>query len=90
MRHTWIQKTKSRLFLKKSPLLNVISNESNNVKCERILNMNVLTKDHHTFYAFSESAGDKCLDAAEKARWMLAKMLELTGGDLGKIHGINH
>lgn len=81
-------KDKVETILKESPLLNVISDESDNVKGERILNMTVLTKDHHAFYAFSESAGDKRLDAAENARWMLAKMLELTGGDLGKIHSV--
>lgn len=81
-------KDKVGTILKESPLLNVISDESDNLKGERILNMTVLTKDHHAFDAFSESAGDKRLDAAENARWMLAKMLELTGGDLGKIHSV--
>lgn len=81
-------KDKVETILKESPLLNVISDESDNVKGERILNMTILTKDHHAFYAFSESVGDKRLDAAKNARWMLAKMLELTGGDLGKIYSV--
>ncbi len=79
-------KDKVETILKESSLLNVISDESDNLKSERILNMTVLTKDHHAFFAFSESAGDKRLGTAENARWMLAKMLELTGGDLGQIH----
>ena len=81
-------KDKVETILKESLLLNVISDENDNVKDERILNMTILTKDHHPFYAFSESAGDKRLDAAENGRWILAKMLELTGGDLGKIHSV--
>ena len=81
-------KDKVETILKESLLLNVISDKSDNVKGKRILNMTVLTKDHHAFYAFSESAGDKHLDAAKNACWMLAKMLELTGGDLGQIHSV--
>ncbi len=81
-------KDKVKTILKETPLLNVISDDSDNMKGEQILNMTLLTKDHHAFYAFSESAEDKRLDAAENARWMLAKMLELTGGDLGKIHSV--
>ncbi len=50
--------------------------------------MTVLTKDHHAFYEFSESAGDKRFDAAKNACCMLAKMLELTGGDWSKIHSV--
>ncbi len=80
-------KDKVETILKESPLLNIINDESDNVKGERILNVIVLTKDHHSFYAFSESAGER-LDAAENARWMLGKMLDLTGGDLGKIHSV--
>ncbi len=51
-------KNKIETILKESSLLNIISDEGDNVKGERILNMTVLTKDHHAFYAFSESAGE--------------------------------
>lgn len=81
-------KDKFNTILKESPLLNIISDENNNVKSERILNMTVLTKNLHAFYDFSESAGDRQLDATENVRWMLAKMLELTGSDLRKIHSV--
>ncbi len=81
-------KDKIETILKESLLLNIISHESDNVKGERILNITVLTKDHHAFYVLSESVGDKRLDAAKNACWMLAKMLELTVGDLGKIHSV--
>ena len=42
-------KDKVETILKENSLLNVISDESDNVKGERILNMTVLTKDHHEF-----------------------------------------
>ncbi len=81
-------KKKVETILKESFLLNVISDASDNMKSERILNMTVPTKDHHVFYELSESVEDKRLDAAENTRWMLAKILELTSGDLGKIHSV--
>lgn len=50
--------------------------------------MTVLTKAHQAFYTCSESASDKRLVVAANARWMLATMLELTDGDLGKFHSV--
>ncbi len=50
--------------------------------------MTVLTKDHYVFYAFLESEGDKRWNKAENAYWMLVKMLELTGSNLGKIQSV--
>ncbi len=36
----------------------------------------------------SRQLSTRRMDAAENACWVLAKMLELTGGDLGKIHSV--
>lgn len=58
-------KVKIETILKKSSLLNIINNKSNNVKSEQILNMTIFTKNHHTFYVFSKSIKDKRLDTAE-------------------------
>ncbi len=81
-------KDKFETILKENFLLNIISNESDNVKNEQILNMTVFIKYHYAFYTFSEFAEDKRLDAAKNACLILAKMLELTVGNLGKIQSI--
>lgn len=81
-------KDKFETILKENFLLNIICDESDNVKKKQILNMTVFIKDHYAFYIFSEFAEDKRLDAAKNACWILAKMLELTVGNLGKIQSI--
>lgn len=50
---------------KKIFLLNVISDQSNNMKDKQILNMTISTKDHHVFYTLLESAKDKHLDVSK-------------------------
>ena len=52
-------KNKINTIFKKSFLLNIINDESNNMKSKRIFNIIVFTKNHKTFYAYSESAIDK-------------------------------
>lgn len=72
-------KEKVETILKKSSLLNVINNKSNNVKNKQILNMTIFTKNHYAFYIFLKSVGDKHLDTSKNTCSILAKMLELTG-----------
>ncbi len=60
-------KSKVEIILKESLLLNIINDENVNLNSNRILNMTVLTKDHHAFYAIFESAKDKRLGTAENS-----------------------
>ena len=69
-------------------MINIVSDESNNQSGDRIMNMTVLTKDHQSFHAYSESAGSSKLDAHASAAWMLEKMTLLTDNHLEKINSI--
>lgn len=60
-------KDKVETILKKSLLLNIISNKSNNMKYKQILNTTLFIKNYCIFYTFSESVKDKHLDAAKNA-----------------------
>lgn len=60
-------KDKVKTLFKESFLLNFISNESDNIKGKRILNMTIFTKDYHTFYVFSKSAENKPLNTTENS-----------------------
>lgn len=55
-------KDKIKIILKESFLLNVIGNESNNVKKKQILNMTILIKNYYLFYVFSKSRKNKSLN----------------------------
>ena len=69
-------------------MINIVSDESNHQAGNRILNMTVLTKDHESFHAFSESAGAMKLDAQATAAWMLEKIDQLTRSDFKKVNSI--
>lgn len=71
--------------LEANNMINIVSDESNNQAGNRILNMTVLTKDHESFHAFSESAGAMKLDAQTTAAWMLEKIDQLTRSDFKKV-----
>lgn len=78
-------KDKVETIFKKSFLFNVISNESNNIKSKRILNITILRKKYYAFYVFSESVKNKSLNIAKNAFQIFAKMLKLINNNLSKI-----
>lgn len=69
-------------------MINIVSDESNNHTGDRILNMTVLTKDHESFHAFSESASAMKLDAEATATWMLKKIDQLTRSNFKKVNSV--
>lgn len=74
--------------LEANNMINIVSDESNNQAGDRILKMTVLTKDHESFHAFSESAGAMKHDAQATAAWMLEKIDQLTRSDFKKVNSV--
>ena len=66
--------------IQSSYYLNIITDESENISKDRIINISVNT-DRGTFHYYSENAGSMAFTAENLAAWLMGKLGELIQGD---------
>ena len=71
--------------IRSSYYLNIITDESENMSKDCIINISVNT-DKGTFHYCSENAGSLAFTAENLASWLMAKLGELIKGDWGRIN----
>jgi len=71
--------------IQSSYYLNIITDESENISKDRIINISVNT-DRGTFHYYSENAGSMAFTAENLAAWLMGKLGELIQGDWDRIN----